>query len=63
VELTPQARELTMIRQNLDTLDRALPGWLEASPERFGVTVLGLPVRDQIDEAIKEQLIIELYSK
>ncbi len=63
IELTEEARELMLVRQNLDTLDRALPGWLEASPERFSVTVLGLPLRDQIDEAIKEQLIIELYSK
>ena len=54
---------MIVIRHNLDTLDRAIPEWLDASPSHFKVTVRELPVREQIDVPVREQLIVELYSK
>lgn len=37
--------------------------WIEFNPSTMEGTYLALPVREQIPETIKEQLIVELYSK
>ncbi len=63
VSLTPDGRELIQVRQNLDLIDRALPGWLESEDGGLAVRVRTLPVREQIDTKVREQLIVELYSK
>jgi small subunit ribosomal protein S4 len=54
---------MIVIRHNLDTIDRRKPDWLEVGDDGFGVTVRELPVRSQIDVPVREQLIVELYSK
>ena len=63
VTLRDKARAMIIIRHNLDTLDRAIPAWLEAGDTGFQVTVRDLPPRDAIDVPVREQLIVELYSK
>jgi small subunit ribosomal protein S4 len=63
ISLVPAAREAFTVRRNLDTLDRQPPLWLEAADGRFEVRVAALPERQQIDEPVREQLIVELYSK
>jgi small subunit ribosomal protein S4 len=40
----------------------AVPQWLESTPSDSG-TVRDLPLREQIDVPVREQLIVELYSK
>ncbi|MFZ0667528.1 MAG: 30S ribosomal protein S4 [Acidimicrobiales bacterium] len=63
VSLKPGSRELFIVRRNLDTLDRQVPLWLEAGENRNQVRVASLPERQQIDESVRESLIVELYSK
>ena len=63
IELREKSREMVTVRWNLDVLDRAAPGWLEAGDGGQQVTVRELPSRDQIDIPVREQLIVELYSK
>ncbi|HVB01420.1 MAG TPA: 30S ribosomal protein S4 [Acidimicrobiales bacterium] len=63
VSLAPKARDLITIRQNLDTIDRPIPGWLESEDSGNAVKVRALPERGQIDTQVREQLIVELYSK
>jgi small subunit ribosomal protein S4 len=63
VSLKASARELFFVRRNLDTLDRRMPIWLEGGDGGREVRVAVLPEREHIDEAIREQLIVELYSK
>ncbi len=63
VEIHPKARGMIVLRHNLDTLDRAIPMWLDAAVADFKVTVRDLPLREQIDVPVREQLIVELYSK
>jgi len=43
--------------------ERVVPAWLEVLPERMRVLVHQLPVRQQIDVPVQEQLIVEFYSK
>jgi len=42
--------------------ERVVPAWLEVLPERMRVLVHQLPVRQQIDVPVQEQLIVEFYS-
>jgi len=63
VALRPKGRELVAVRQNLDVLDRTPPAWLETSEGGLQITVRELPLREQIDVPVREQLIVELYSK
>jgi small subunit ribosomal protein S4 len=39
------------------------PSWLSVDPRQLSGSVLNLPARDQIDSPLKEQLIIEFYSR
>src|SRR3954466_7380031 len=63
VALKPKSRNMIVIRHNVDTLDRQVPPWLEAGAEGFEVTIRDLPLREHIDVPVREQLIVELYSK
>jgi small subunit ribosomal protein S4 len=63
VQLSPKARNMIVVRHNLDTIDRIVPQWLDAVPAEAQVTVRELPLREQIDVPVREQLIVELYSK
>jgi small subunit ribosomal protein S4 len=63
ITLRDKAREFVVIQWNKDVLDRQPPAWLESSDEGFAVSVLDLPRREQIDVPVREQLIVELYSK
>ncbi len=63
VTLSEKAKAMIVVRQNMDTLDRQLPGWLDAGDGGQSVTVRDIPQRAQIDIPVREQLIVELYSK
>jgi small subunit ribosomal protein S4 len=63
VSLSPKAAGLIVIQHNIDTLDRSLVGWLDRGDGGKQVTVRDLPQREHIDVPVREQLIVELYSK
>jgi small subunit ribosomal protein S4 len=63
ISLRPKAQKMIVIRHNIDTLDRQVPQWLEVSANEMTATVRDLPLREQIDVPVREQLIVELYSK
>ena len=62
VELRDKAKNMIVIRHNIDTLDRLTPPWLEKDVD-FKATVRDLPLREHIDVPVRESLIVELYSK
>jgi small subunit ribosomal protein S4 len=63
VEVRTKARDLVLLQYNRDVLDRAVPPWLESGEDGHAVTVRDLPLREHIDLQVREQLIVELYSK
>ena len=63
VEIKSKSRQMIVLRHNLDTLDRAVPAWLEVIPSQMKILVHALPSRQVIDTQVQEQLIVELYSK
>ncbi|MGZ4714840.1 MAG: 30S ribosomal protein S4 [Acidimicrobiia bacterium] len=61
IEMAPKAQNMIVLRHNLDTIDRQVPMWLDLTDGK--ATVRDLPLREQIDVPVREQLIVELYSK
>ncbi len=63
IELGEKAKAMIIVRHNLETSDRTVPPWLEASDGGSAVTLRDVPMREHIDVPVREQLIVELYSK
>jgi small subunit ribosomal protein S4 len=63
ISLHEKARNMIVVQHNIDVIDRSLVGWLEIGDGSKQVTVRDLPLREQIDVPVREQLIVELYSK
>jgi small subunit ribosomal protein S4 len=63
VALSTKAKAMIVVTWNRDVLDRVPPPWLETGAEGAQVTVRELPLREHIDVPVREQLIVELYSK
>ncbi len=65
VELREKSRSLVQVQQTLAAVEkRGFPSWLEIDKAQFRGKVLGLPARDECTlPTVKEQLVVELYSK
>ncbi|MEX0945895.1 MAG: 30S ribosomal protein S4, partial [Acidimicrobiia bacterium] len=63
VTVKERSRELIIIRHAIDTLGHPIPEWLSVDADERRVVVTSTPNRAQIDTAINEQMIVELYSK
>ncbi|PKQ36621.1 MAG: 30S ribosomal protein S4 [Actinobacteria bacterium] len=64
VAVADKAKELTVVKAAIISSSKVeIPGWLEVDVEKLQGKVLALPSRDQIDAPVREQLIVELYSK
>lgn len=64
VVVKPKSREIIVIRHAADTAgDRRVPEWLEVSLDERRIQVIDVPSRTQIDTAVREQLVVELYSR
>ena len=63
VTLRGKARQMIVIQWNRDVLARTPPPWLDSEDEGLSVKVREYPLREHIDVPVREQLIVELYSK
>ncbi len=64
VAIGPKSKDLLMIKTALIASEKIeVPGWLEVDIEKLQGTILSLPTREMIDAPVREQLIVELYSK
>ena len=65
IELKEHSRNNPFIREALELAQqKSIPPWLELDAEKFQGKVLRFPTRDEIiDVPVKEQLVVELYSK
>jgi small subunit ribosomal protein S4 len=62
ITVRPKSRRVSFIREIATANRRTLP-WLEVDRATFSGKFLEMPKRDDIPENIREQLIVELYSK
>jgi small subunit ribosomal protein S4 len=59
-----KSKDLLVIKTALIASEKIeVPGWLEVDIEKLQGTILSLPTREMIDAPVREQLIVELYSK
>jgi small subunit ribosomal protein S4 len=64
IELREKSRKSAKINDSLEGVARrGIPSWLELDKEHYRGRILALPSREDLTMPIKEQLIVELYSK
>ncbi len=66
IELSEKGKKLTVVKESLKEYTRSgVSPWLEVDPDQMKGTIKAIPSRNDITdlEDIKEQLIVELYSK
>ncbi len=63
ISLTQRAKEMIVVRHSLEVVDHTPPMWIDVSKNDAKLTISELPIREQIDIPVREQLIVELYSK
>lgn len=64
IRVRDQSKEIESIKNSSKRVDqRTIPNWLEFDKEKFEVIVKDLPQREEIPLNIREQLVVELYSK
>lgn len=64
VEIREKSRAMAKIAEALGGVDRrGVPAWLELDKESFRGKVVAMPSREDIGLEIREQLIVEFYSK
>ena len=64
VEVKPAASSRQIATHGLEENRlRNVPGWLSLNAENLKATVVRLPVRDEMEPSINEQLIVEYYSR
>jgi len=64
ITVAEKSKDLLVIKTSLISSEKVeVPGWLEVDIEKLSGKVLSLPERNQIDAPVREQLIVELYSK
>ena len=64
IEIAERSRGVARVKESLAAVDRrGVPAWIEGDKERFRGVVKTLPTRADFTLPIREQLIVELYSK
>jgi small subunit ribosomal protein S4 len=64
VEVQEKSRQIAAIEESLKTVSRrGMPHWLEVDVVGFRGTVKAMPAREDLPPTIREQLIVEFYSK
>jgi len=64
IAVRPEDRQIPVIVSSVQAAaGRRVPAWLELNMEAFEGRILHLPVRDEIDTDVQEQLIVEFYSR
>lgn len=64
IEVREKSRTIKAIDDAMKTVSRrGIPEWLEVEPANFRGVVKALPTRDELPPTIREQLIVEFYSK
>jgi small subunit ribosomal protein S4 len=64
IEVKESSRDIPAVQESLDKIEhRGLPAWIELDRTNFRGKVLHVPSREEIQLPVREQLIVELYSK
>ena len=65
IKVRDKSKNVTLFKNSVETAGQGtpVPAWLEFAPEKMQGKVVRSPEREDITDEIKENLIVELYSK
>ena len=64
VAVAEGSRDVPTIKQNAEaSASRSIPAWLEFNPEALAGSLVAVPVREQIEGPVNEQLVVEFYAR
>jgi small subunit ribosomal protein S4 len=64
IQMRFQKKGEKLVKENIESgKSRVIPAWLSVDSAQYKAKVLRLPVREDIQTAVSEQLIVELYSR
>ena len=64
ITVREKSRKITRVLESLGSVDRrGVPKWLQLDKDGFQGKLVALPAREDLTMPIREQLIVELYSK
>jgi small subunit ribosomal protein S4 len=64
IQVRESSQKMARINEALAAVDRrGVPQWIQLDKENFRAAIVQLPAREDVTLPIREQLIIELYSK
>jgi small subunit ribosomal protein S4 len=64
ITVREKSRKVTRVLESLGSVDRrGVPKWLQLDKDAFQGKLVALPAREDLTMPIREQLIVELYSK
>jgi small subunit ribosomal protein S4 len=64
IAVRPESRRKTYFKTRKELLEAgAVPAWLSLDAEDMSGRVLSMPMRDEIDVPVQEQMIVEFYSR
>lgn len=64
IKVREKSRKILFIKEAMEAVARrGFPNWLEVNKDQFEGKIRALPTREQIDIPVREQSIVEFYSK
>lgn len=58
------SREVVLLKENSEAAAvRSIPAWLSFNPDSMAGNVLTVPIREQIEVPVNEQLVVEFYAR
>lgn len=64
VAIAERSRSIVLIKENAEVAaSRAVPAWIELDAQGLAAKIAALPVREQIDSPVNEQLVVEFYAR
>jgi len=64
VDVAEGSRDMVLLKENSEAAAvRSIPAWLSFNPDSMTGNVLTVPVREQIEVPVNEQLVVEFYAR
>ena len=64
ITVLDKKRETELLKNNAETAkNKPIPAWLSFDPDKIEASVVTMPSRNDIDQDVKEQLVVEFYSR
>jgi small subunit ribosomal protein S4 len=64
VAVAEGSRDMVLLKENSEAAAvRSIPAWLSFNPDSMTGNVLTVPVREQIEVPVNEQLVVEFYAR